>query len=111
MQVACMYALPPFLHAFIVIDILQVISITDLDRRDSMQATNQIRQIAKLDTVEPEVMEEAISIVGGRLAFLNKVRLFDWLSRYFLTSWNRFRSRKTHFGLRSTYWTWRRDGC
>ncbi|KJA28908.1 hypothetical protein HYPSUDRAFT_128313 [Hypholoma sublateritium FD-334 SS-4] len=52
---------------------MHVISITDLDRRDSIQATNQIRQLAKLDPVAPEVMEEAISIVGGRLAFLNKV--------------------------------------
>ncbi len=58
---------------------------TDLNRRDSIQATKQIRQIAKLDPVEPEIMEEAISIVGGRLAFLNKVRLFSWSRNIFLT--------------------------
>ncbi|KAJ3511775.1 hypothetical protein NLJ89_g3900 [Agrocybe chaxingu] len=54
---------------------MHVISIYDLDPRESARATKRIRRSAGRPAAEPEAAKEALSLIGGRLSYLNKVVL------------------------------------
>jgi len=44
----------------------------DLDATESLHAAAQIRHNSGRNT-QPEVLKEAVSLVGGRLSYLNKI--------------------------------------
>ncbi|KAJ7099594.1 hypothetical protein B0H15DRAFT_920319 [Mycena belliarum] len=50
-----------------------VLSIYDLDDKEAIHAANRMHMSLKRTTPPSSIVEEAISIVGGRLAYLNKV--------------------------------------
>ncbi|CAA7260529.1 unnamed protein product [Cyclocybe aegerita] len=52
---------------------MHVISIYDLDPRESARASRRIRRSAGRPAAEPEAANEALSLIGGRLSYLNKV--------------------------------------
>lgn len=52
---------------------MSVISITDLDSSSSLSALRSMRKQRRKENNTPDVLAEAASIVGGRLAFLSKV--------------------------------------
>jgi hypothetical protein len=53
--------------------IFQIISVFDLDTHEALRAATRIRSKAGGASVEPEELKSAISLVGGRLSYLNKV--------------------------------------
>ncbi|KAF8967970.1 hypothetical protein BDZ97DRAFT_1655931 [Flammula alnicola] len=52
---------------------MHVLTIYDLDISEALRASRHIRRIAGRAPVESDDLKEAISLVGGRLAYLNKV--------------------------------------
>ncbi|KII95658.1 hypothetical protein PLICRDRAFT_129563 [Plicaturopsis crispa FD-325 SS-3] len=52
---------------------MHVLSIYDLDTKEALHASTRIRMNARKRVEDPEALKKAISIVGGRLAYLNKV--------------------------------------
>ena len=74
---ACKFLLPNRLASKlykIYLFICQVISVTDLDNRESLHAATRIRRSAGRAPAEPEELKTVVSLVGGRLSYLNKVR-------------------------------------
>lgn len=51
----------------------QVLSIYDLDTNEALHAASRMRANSKRIHTSPEEIREAVSIVGGRLSYLNKV--------------------------------------
>lgn len=52
---------------------LQVLSIYDLNKREAVHALTRMRKNSKQHGASVENIEEAVSIVGGRLLYLNRV--------------------------------------
>ncbi|TFK73999.1 hypothetical protein BDN72DRAFT_760579 [Pluteus cervinus] len=52
---------------------MHVLSITDLNNSEARDALNRLRSCNRNLTSPPEEIEKAISLVGGRLAYLNRV--------------------------------------
>lgn len=52
---------------------MHVLSVYDLGTNESLHAATRIRMNSRRTSAPPEEIKEAISIVGGRLAYLNKV--------------------------------------
>ncbi|PPQ64938.1 hypothetical protein CVT26_015658 [Gymnopilus dilepis] len=52
---------------------MHVISIYDLNTQESLQAASRMRRAANRPPADPEDLKTAVSFVGGRLAYLNKV--------------------------------------
>lgn len=72
MLAGCMYV---FIHMLLSLSLwaLQVVSIYDLDPHEALHAANRMRRGAGRPLADPEEFKEAVSFVGGRLAYLNKV--------------------------------------
>lgn len=51
----------------------QVISVSDLDTREALHAATRIRRRTGRAPAEPEEFKSVVSLVGGRLSYLNKV--------------------------------------
>lgn len=60
--------------------ISQVISVSDLDTREALHAATRIRRSAGRAPAEPEELKTVVSLVGGRLSYLNKVHFHSRLS-------------------------------
>ncbi|RDB25264.1 hypothetical protein Hypma_007594 [Hypsizygus marmoreus] len=52
---------------------MHVLSIYDLDTKESLHAATRMRMHSKWHTASPDEIHEAVSIVGGRLSYLNKI--------------------------------------
>ncbi|KAF8911485.1 hypothetical protein CPB84DRAFT_920164 [Gymnopilus junonius] len=52
---------------------MHVISVYDLNNQEALQAASRMRYNAGRSTADPEDLSSAVSYVGGRLAYLNKV--------------------------------------
>lgn len=56
---------------------MHVISVTDLSQQDALRAASRIRRVtghwSKSDADEQENLSKSVSLVGGRLSFLNRV--------------------------------------
>ncbi|GLB37737.1 hypothetical protein LshimejAT787_0407880 [Lyophyllum shimeji] len=52
---------------------MHVLSIYDLDTKEALHAANRMRVNSKRPLASPEEVKEAVSLVGGRLSFLNRV--------------------------------------
>lgn len=52
---------------------MQVVSISDLDTREALHAATRIRRSTGWASVEPQELQSVVSLVGGRLSYLNKV--------------------------------------
>lgn len=63
---------PPF-YAIYSSSSPQVVSIGDLDYRESLNAATRIRCNAGRPVANPESLSEAVGLVGGRLSYLNKI--------------------------------------
>ncbi|KAJ6624312.1 hypothetical protein B0H10DRAFT_2006782 [Mycena sp. CBHHK59/15] len=50
-----------------------VMSIYDLDTKEALHAATRMHMSTKRRSISPSIVEEAVSIVGGRLSYLNKV--------------------------------------
>lgn len=61
----------------------QVLSISDLDTREALHACTRMRANVKnkIEHHDHDQIKEAVSIVGGRLSYLNKVGEFMLHSR------------------------------
>lgn len=60
-------------------DTFKVISIYDLNNQEALQAASRLRYNAGRSSVDSEDLKLAVSYVGGRLAYLNKVSLHSEL--------------------------------
>lgn len=56
----------------------QVISISDLNNREALHAATRMRCSTSKASIEPEELKSVVSLVGGRLSYLNKVRFIGW---------------------------------
>jgi hypothetical protein len=52
---------------------LQVLSINDLDKKEALHALTRMRRDVDYQMGTPASIMEAVSVVGGRLQYLNKV--------------------------------------
>ena len=55
---------------------LQVVSVYDLDKKEAIHATNRMRRessASKYGKNSQSDIREAVSVLGGRLAYLSKV--------------------------------------
>ncbi|KZT05366.1 uncharacterized protein LAESUDRAFT_727003 [Laetiporus sulphureus 93-53] len=52
---------------------MQIVSVTDLKFKDGLRAFQRLRRRAGRQPVTPEVFEEAMSITGGRLAYMAQI--------------------------------------
>ena len=57
---------------------MHVLSISDLKHREALAAMRRIRMNAG-KTVNNSIIEQVVSIVGGRLSYINKVSMFTAL--------------------------------
>ncbi|KAF9469981.1 hypothetical protein BDZ94DRAFT_1243679 [Collybia nuda] len=52
---------------------MHVLSIYDLDTKESLHAASRMRKNSDIESVDEATIKEAVSVVGGRLSYLNKV--------------------------------------
>ncbi|KAJ6589826.1 hypothetical protein DFH09DRAFT_216845 [Mycena vulgaris] len=52
---------------------MHVLSIYDLDNKEALHAATRMHMSVKQKNIASSIVEEAVSIVGGRLSYLNKV--------------------------------------
>ncbi|KAG6920194.1 hypothetical protein DXG01_004963 [Tephrocybe rancida] len=52
---------------------MHVLSIYDLDTTESLHAATRMRLSSRRSTTTPEDLKEAVSLVGGRLSYLNRI--------------------------------------
>ncbi|KAH7907003.1 hypothetical protein BJ138DRAFT_1161239 [Hygrophoropsis aurantiaca] len=67
----------PFLLMRKVASRMHVLSIRDLDGKQAHQALTHMRTSRKRSVPTPEIIEDAISLVGGRLSYLSKLSRAD----------------------------------
>jgi hypothetical protein len=76
-QVECTYVtsvVTQSVRSLFLVPSAQVLSIYDLSKSDSMHALTRMRKsVREQEKGTPEDIREAVSIVGGRLLYLNKV--------------------------------------
>ncbi len=54
-------------------------SISDLKEQEALQATSHLRSHSQLDHASEEEFKKVVSLVGGRLSYLNQVRISIFL--------------------------------
>jgi len=89
-----------------------VLSIYDLDPHESLHASTRIRRHTGRPPVEPEELKQTLSLIGGRLSYLNKVGPIPHFNICFLNAQNtRSQSRRICLVWRNIYWRWKKLGC
>ncbi|KAG6857194.1 hypothetical protein H0H87_008259 [Tephrocybe sp. NHM501043] len=67
------FGLIPFSNSLADDFLFKVLSIYDLDTTESLHAATRLRMNSRRPPGPPEQLQEAVSLVGGRLAYLNKI--------------------------------------
>lgn len=74
----CECQFPPVCIRFLIVSRFQVLTVYDLTTEEALDACRRMRHYASLPMPLEENLTQAISILGGRLAYLNRVsRAFD----------------------------------
>lgn len=63
----------PFECNFLIVSGLQVLNVYDLTSEEAQSVCKRIRYYSSLPIPPKEILTQAISILGGRLAYLNRI--------------------------------------